>query len=45
VLKRLKAVQNKRVYSVDSNLFVRPTPRLLKGLELLQRIIVKAQRG
>jgi iron complex transport system substrate-binding protein len=45
VLKRLKAVQNKRVYSVDSNLFVRPTPRLIKGLELLREIIVKAQRG
>ncbi|MCL6476601.1 MAG: cobalamin-binding protein [Firmicutes bacterium] len=45
VLKQLKAVQNKRVYSVDSNLFVRPTPRLLKGLELLREIIAKAQRG
>ncbi len=45
VLKQLKAVQNERVYSVDSNLFVRPTPRLLKGLQLLQEIIAKAQRG
>lgn len=45
VLKRLRAVQNGWVYSVDSNLFVRPTPRLLKGLELLKAIISKAQKG
>jgi iron complex transport system substrate-binding protein len=45
VLKRLQAVQNRRVYSVDSNLFVRPTPRLLKGLELLKSIISGTHRG
>lgn len=45
VLNRLKAVQNKRVYSVDPNLFVRPTPRLLEGLELLKAIISKAPKG
>lgn len=44
VLKRLRAVQNRRVHSVDSNLFVRPTPRLLRGLELLKAIISRAQR-
>lgn len=42
VLKRLKAVETGRVYSVDSNLFVRPTPRLLKGLEQLKAIIAQA---
>ncbi|MCS6950455.1 MAG: helical backbone metal receptor [bacterium] len=42
VLKRLRAVQAKRVYSVDSNLFVRPTPRLLQGLEVLRSIIARA---
>jgi iron complex transport system substrate-binding protein len=45
VLKRLRAVQSKQVYSVDSNLFVRPTPRLLKGLELLRSILSRAPRG
>ncbi len=44
VLSRLKAVQANRVYSVDSNWFVRPTPRLLKGLEQLVTIIASAQR-
>lgn len=43
VLKRLKAVESGRVYSVDSNLFVRPTPRLLKGLEQLRTIIAQAR--
>ncbi len=45
VLKRLKAVQENRVYSVDSNWFVRPTPRLLKGLEQLRTIISGTRRG
>ncbi|MGQ9486600.1 MAG: ABC transporter substrate-binding protein [Armatimonadota bacterium] len=43
VLRRLKAVRNGSVYSVDSNLFVRPTPRLLKGLEVLQRILAEVK--
>ncbi|MEJ5250586.1 MAG: cobalamin-binding protein [Chthonomonadetes bacterium] len=44
VLRRLKAVRNGAVYSVDSNLFVRPTPRLLKGLEVLRKILAEAKR-
>lgn len=43
VLRRLKAVRNGAVYSVDSNLFVRPTPRLLKGLEVLRKILAEAK--
>ena len=35
----LPAVRNKRIYLEDSNLFDRPTPRLLGGLELLVRLI------
>lgn len=43
VLRHLRAVRNGAVYSVDSNLFVRPTPRLLKGLEVLQRILAEVK--
>lgn len=43
VLRRLKAVRDGAVYSVDSNLFVRSTPRLLKGLEVLQRILAEVK--
>lgn len=43
VLRQLKAVRNGAVYSVDSNLFVRPAPRLLKGLEVLQRILAEVK--
>lgn len=41
VLGKLKAVQLDRVYSIDPNLYVRPTPRLLKGLEQLQAILAE----
>jgi len=35
----IPAVRNQRIFLVDSNLFDRPTPRLLDGLELLVRLI------
>jgi len=35
----LPAVRNHRVYIVESNLFDRPSPRLVEGLELLARLI------
>lgn len=35
----LPAVRNHRIYVEDSNLFDRPTPRLVKGLELMVRLI------
>jgi iron complex transport system substrate-binding protein len=35
----LPAVRNKRIFIVDANLFDRPTPRLVEGLETLARII------
>ena len=35
----LPAVRNQRIYLQDSNLFDRPTPRLVGGLELLVRLI------
>lgn len=35
----MPAVKNNRIYIVDSNLFDRPTPRLVDGLELLARLI------
>jgi iron complex transport system substrate-binding protein len=35
----LPAVKNNRIFLVDSNLFDRPTPRLVDGLELLLRLI------
>jgi iron complex transport system substrate-binding protein len=35
----LPAVKNSRIFLVDSNLFDRPTPRLVDGLELLLRMI------
>ena len=35
----LPAVRNKSIYLEDSNLFDRPTPRLVGGLELLVRLI------
>ena len=35
----LPAVQNQRIFIVESNLLDRPTPRLIEGLELLARLI------
>ena len=35
----LPAVRNQRIFLVDSNLFDRPTPRIVDGLELLGRLI------
>ena len=35
----IPAVRDQRIFLVDSNLFDRPTPRLLDGLELLVRLI------
>jgi iron complex transport system substrate-binding protein len=35
----LPAVRNQRIHIVESNLFDRPTPRLIEGLELLARLI------
>ncbi len=35
----MPAIQNKRIFVLDSNLFDRPTPRLADGLELLFRLI------
>lgn len=35
----LSAVKNKKIYVVDSNIFDRPTPRLIDGLEILAHII------
>ncbi len=37
--KNLPAVRNRRVFIVDSDLFDRPTPRMVEGLELLARLI------
>ncbi len=36
---QLRAVQEDRVHVVDADLFERPTPRLLDGLEILARLI------
>ena len=33
----LKAVKNKKVYVVDENLFLRPGPRLIDGLEIMAK--------
>ena len=35
----MPAVRNGRIFMVDSNLFDRPTPRLIDGLELLVKLI------
>ena len=35
----MPAVRNRRIFMVDSNLFDRPTPRLIDGLELLVKLI------
>ncbi len=35
----IPACRNHRIYLVDSNLFDRPTPRLVQGLQILLRII------
>lgn len=35
----LPAVRNDRIHIVDSNLFDRPTPRLIEGLEILAQLI------
>jgi iron complex transport system substrate-binding protein len=35
----MPAVRNERIYLVDSNLFDRPSPRLVDGLELLIKLI------
>lgn len=37
--KMISAVKHKRIYIVDSNIFDRPTPRLIDALEMLARII------
>jgi iron complex transport system substrate-binding protein len=37
--KQLKAVINKKIFVVDADLFDRPTPRLVDGLELIAGII------
>jgi iron complex transport system substrate-binding protein len=36
---KIPAVRDNRIYLVDSDLFDRPSPRLVKGLELLTRLI------
>jgi len=36
---QIKAVRNKRVYMADSDLFDRPSPRLVDGLEVLVKLI------
>ncbi len=36
---QIEAVRNKRIYVADSDLFDRPSPRLIEGLELLVRLI------
>ncbi len=42
----LRAAKNRKIFLVDSNLFNRPAPRLLDGLELLFRLIhPEAARG
>jgi iron complex transport system substrate-binding protein len=35
----LPAVRNRRIHVVESNVFDRPTPRLVEGLEILARLI------
>jgi iron complex transport system substrate-binding protein len=35
----IPAVKNNRIYLVDSDLFDRPTPRLIEGLETLLQLI------
>lgn len=35
----MSAIKNQRIFLVDSNLFDRPTPRLVEGLEVLGRLI------
>ena len=35
----MPAVRNERIYLVDSDLFDRPSPRLVIGLEILARLI------
>jgi iron complex transport system substrate-binding protein len=35
----MPAIKNQRIFLVDSNLFDRPTPRLVDGLEVLGRLI------
>jgi iron complex transport system substrate-binding protein len=35
----MPAIKNQRIFLVDSNLFDRPTPRLVEGLEVLGRLI------
>jgi iron complex transport system substrate-binding protein len=35
----MPAVRNNRMFVVDSNLFDRPTPRLVDGLEVLVKLI------
>ena len=38
-IESLPAVRNNRIFIVDADLFDRPTPRLIEGLETLARII------
>jgi iron complex transport system substrate-binding protein len=35
----IPAVQNRRVYLIDSDLIDRPSPRLIDGLEMMARYI------
>jgi iron complex transport system substrate-binding protein len=35
----IPAVKNDRIFLVDSNIFDRPSPRLVDGLELLAKLI------
>ena len=35
----MPAVRDERIFLVDSNLFDRPSPRLVRGLELLTKLI------
>jgi iron complex transport system substrate-binding protein len=37
--KNLPAVKNDRIYFQDSNLFNRPSPRLVDALEILVRLV------
>ncbi|MBW1642291.1 MAG: ABC transporter substrate-binding protein, partial [Deltaproteobacteria bacterium] len=36
---QIPAIKNNRMYHVDSNIFDRPTPRLVDALELLTKLI------
>jgi iron complex transport system substrate-binding protein len=38
-LSDMPAVRNERIYTVDSDVFDRPSPRLLDALEILTRLL------